>query len=90
VVKTVSYTPDFLFLGRSIVVEAKGRFDAAHRVKAKAFKEQYPDVVYALVFESDNKISTKSKTRYSDWAKKNNIPYKIGLITREWLEEITE
>jgi hypothetical protein len=90
VVKVLDYTPDFLFLNRTIIVEAKGRMDGAYRVKAKAFKDQHPDVVYAFVFEEDNKISPKSKTRYTDWAKKANIPCKVGLITREWLEEITQ
>jgi hypothetical protein len=90
----MDYTPDFAFNFTTpgpwpdVVVEAKGRFDASHRIKVKAFKEQYQQFEFAMVFEEDNKISPKSKTRYSDWCKKNGIPYKIGLITKEWLESL--
>lgn len=73
-----------------MVVEAKGRFDASHRSKALAFREQYPNIVYGLVFEADNKLSKSSKTRYTQWAEKNGIPCKVGLISKEWLEELYE
>lgn len=88
VLKVMDYTPDFEFNFEecTVIVEAKGRFDASHRVKAKAFKEQYPEFIYAMVFEENNKLSKGSKTRYTDWCEKNGIPCRVGLITKEWLE----
>ena len=83
------YTPDFFFNERTFIVEAKGRFDAAHRVKALEFRKQYPSVEYALLFEENNKLSKKSKTRYTDWAEKNGILCAVGLMPRNWLKEVT-
>lgn len=84
----MTYTPDFFFNNRTFIVEAKGRFDPAHRAKALAFREQYPDVEYALLFEEDNKLSKKSKTRYTDWAEKNGILCAVGLIPAAWIKEV--
>ena len=80
------YTPDFTFFGGLFVVEAKGRFDPAHRAKALAFVEQYPGIEYALLFEADNLLSRKSKTRYTQWCDKHEILSAVGLVPREWLE----
>lgn len=88
VARAIQYTPDFFFKNRTIVIEAKGRFDAAHRAKALAFKEQYPDTDYRLLFESDNKISPKSKTRYTDWCRKHGIECAVGLIPSSWIREL--
>ena len=87
-VKETYYTPDFFFNDGSFVVEAKGRFDPGHRTKALAFKEQYPDIEYALLFEADNKLSPKSQTRYTEWCEKHGILCAVGLVPPAWLKEI--
>lgn len=69
-------------------MEAKGRFDPQHRAKAIAFRQQYPHVEYALLFEENNKLSKVSKSRYTDWCDKNGILCSVGLMPDEWLEEV--
>jgi hypothetical protein len=86
--KRLKYTPDFLFNDRKFIVEAKGRFDPAHRIKAKRFVEMYPDIEYALLFESDNKLSPKSNTRYTTWCEKEGILCGVGLLPSAWLREL--
>ena len=84
IVKRAVYTPDF-FLDNGVVLETKGRFTALDRKKAVAMTEQYPDTDYRLVFQRDNKLSKKSKTRYSEWAEKQGIPWHIGRrIPNDW------
>ena len=85
-VKLTHYTPDFSFFDGKFVVEAKGRFDPQHRAKALAFVEQHPDIEYALLFEENNKLSTKSKTRYTEWCGKHGILCDVGLMPVAWLE----
>lgn len=87
-VKQVLYTPDFFFNDGTFIVEAKGRFDASHRMKALAFAEQYPEVEYALLFEENNKLSRRSATRYTDWAEKNGILCAVGLMPDRWMKEV--
>jgi hypothetical protein len=69
-------------------VEAKGRLDTQARAKAIAFRAEYPDVEYALLFEEDNKISRVSQTRYTGWAEKSGILSAVGLLPDAWLKEI--
>jgi hypothetical protein len=88
VVRRINYTPDFFLNDGTFIVEAKGRLDAQARAKAKAFKEQYPYLEYALLFEENNKISRVSKTRYTDWADKYGILSAVGLFPLEWLKEV--
>jgi len=84
----VNYTPDFFFNDRKFIVEAKGRLDAQARNKAIAFKAEYPDIEYAMLFEEDNRISRVSRTRYSEWAEKNGILSAVGLLPLKWLKEV--
>ena len=83
----MDYTPDFQI--GNVIIEAKGRFDASNRVKAIAFKEQYPQFVYAMCFDEYNKLSKASKTRYTEWCMKQSIPAAVGLITPDWLLELS-
>lgn len=87
--RVVQYTPDFFFNDRSFVIEAKGRFDPVHRAKALAFKQQYPDIEYAMLFEADNKLSKKRETRYTDWCIKHEILCGVGLVPTRWIKELT-
>jgi hypothetical protein len=83
------YTPDF-FLSNGIVIEAKGRFTPDDRRKVLAMREQHPDTDLRLVFEFDNKLSRKAKQRYSEWCKKNGVPYAILRIPRSWAQGLDE
>lgn len=86
--KRATYTPDFFFNNRTFVVEAKGRFDPAHRIKALEFIKQYPGIEYALLFEENNKLSRKRATRYTDWCEKQGILCAVGLMPKAWLKEV--
>jgi len=72
------YTPDFEFHDTGWIVEAKGKFDAKARKIALAFKEQYPDHKYALLFQRDNWLNKHKTSRYSDWCKKHDIMCAVG------------
>ena len=87
--QTHKYKPDFE-LPNKVIIEVKGRFTAIDRRKMAFVIEQNPDKDIRLLFQTDNKISSKSKTRYSDWCEKRGITYCVsskGEVPKEWLEE---
>jgi hypothetical protein len=77
-----TYTPDF-FLDNGTIIEAKGIFTVKDRKIALAMKEMGTPT--KLLFMWDNKLSRKSKTRYSDWCQKNDVDFSIRKIKEEWL-----
>lgn len=87
--KKHKYKPDFI-LANGIIIEAKGRFDAATRQKMSLVIEQNPDKDIRLLFMRDNTISKSSKTKYSDWCEARGIKYHVsadGKVPQEWLRE---
>lgn len=84
--KSKKYLPDFV-LRNGIIIEAKGRLTQADRAKLVRIKELYPELDIRLVFQFDNKLSPKSKTRYSTWAQKHGFLYAMKSIPKEWSEE---
>ena len=88
VVEQHTYLPDFVIgKGRNIVIEAKGKYDAKTRKKMIAVKEQNPEVHIIMLFMSDNKLSKKSKSRYSDWCEQNGFEYYIDNKDK-WTDKI--
>ena len=83
--KIKKYCPDFV-LPNGIIIEVKGRLTMADRVKHLAIKEQYPDQDVRFIFQYDNTLTKGSKTRYSDWCDKHEIPYAFNVIPKEWLQ----
>ncbi len=83
---TRKYKPDFV-LENGIIIEAKGRFTGADRVKHLLIKKQHPELDIRFVFQYDNKLSTKSKVRYSEWCEANGFKYAIREVPPEWAEE---
>lgn len=71
------YTPDFYLPEYDVHLETKGRWTGADRKKHKAMVEQHPEIKLAILFHSDSKLRKSSKTRYTEWCKKNNIKYKV-------------
>jgi len=81
------YVPDFI-LPNGVIVEGKGYWDAASRQKMARVIEQHPELDIRILFQRDNTLSKKSKTKYTDWAKKRGIKCAVssqGLIPEEWL-----
>jgi hypothetical protein len=81
-VATRSYTPDF-FLSNGVIIESKGRFTPKDRKIALAMQELHGND-FKLLFQYDNRLSRKSKTRYSEWCRKNGIDYAVRQIPEEW------
>jgi hypothetical protein len=87
--RLAKYTPDFPVTNRSGHVwylETKGRFVAEDRKKHRLLKEQRPDLDIRIYFMKDNPIRKGSKTKYSDWCRKLQIPYCVGELDIEWFD----
>ena len=88
--ETHNYTPDFP-VTKSLIIETKGRFQTADRMKMLKIKAQYPDIEFRFVFtNSKARISKASQTTYARWCEKNGFKYADKLIPTEWIEEIKE
>lgn len=84
-----NYNTDFTIVfpdGHRRYIEIKGYLRPKDRTKMKAVLDQHPLKDVRIVFAKDNKLNSKSKTRYSTWAKKLGIPYSVGKIPNGWLE----
>jgi hypothetical protein len=83
--QTRRYTPDFTINGTR--VEVKGRLTSRDRKTLNGVLRDNPGCKLYIIFGADNKLSKSSKTRYSDWAKKNKIEYSLkGIVPKEWIE----
>jgi hypothetical protein len=72
-----------------LILEGKGYFDSQDRKKMEAVKRDNPLLDIRIVFQRDQAIRKGSKTRYSDWSKKNGFPCCFGIsIPDEWIKEI--
>ena len=84
------YTPDFL-LPNGIIVETKGRFTPADRMKHLAIKKQHPKLDIRFVFSnSRSKLRKGAKTTYADWCEKHGFLYADGDVPQEWIDEKTK
>jgi hypothetical protein len=81
------YTPDFV-LPNGIIVETKGRFLTADRMKHLMVKEQNPELDIRFVFSNPySRLRKGSKSTYADWCCKHNFLYAKEVIPTEWLKE---
>lgn len=81
------YVPDFICKradGTTFYIEVKGYLRPQDRTKLLAVKEATPTIDLKLVFAQDNKLNSKSKTRYSEWCVKHGFSYSIGYVPKEW------
>lgn len=99
--KNRTYTPDFPVKVyrekkpdgaiKGIVIETKGRFLTADRMKMLSVKDQYPYIDFRFVFSNSKaRISKVSQTTYGRWCEKNGFKYADKLIPDEWIREIKE
>lgn len=85
--KNATYTPDYI-LPNGIVIETKGRFVVADRLKHLLLQAQHPDLDIRFVFSrSSTRISKTSKTTYAAWCEKNNFLFADKRIPQAWLDE---
>lgn len=81
------YTPDFV-LANGIIVETKGRFLLADRMKHLMVKKHNPELDIRFVFSNSNaRISKASKTTYAMWCRKHGYLFADKTIPQEWLDE---
>lgn len=86
VVSVRSYTPDWT-LPNGILVESKGKFTPQNRSLMLDVIKSNPDRDIRMVFQADNWLTRKKKTKYSDWCKQHDIKCAVGDIPDEWLQE---
>lgn len=74
-----NYTPDWTIkMGeKTIILEAKGRFDYEERRKILGIFEANPGIDLRMVFMRDQKLTKVSKMKYSTWCEKHGIKYSI-------------
>ena len=81
------YTPDFL-LPNGIIIETKGRFTPADRMKHLAIQKQHKDLDIRFVFSNSNsKLRKGAKTTYADWCEKHGFLYADKDVPQEWIDE---
>ena len=82
-----TYTPDFV-LYNGIIIETKGRFVSADRVKHLLIQKQQPDLDIRFVFSnSSQRLNKRSRTTYGMWCERYGFLYADKKIPDEWLEE---
>lgn len=88
--KNRSYTPDFP-ITEHLIIETKGRFQTADRMKMLDVQRQYPNIEFRFVFtNSKQRISKKSVTTYAQWCERNGFKYADKIIPQEWIDEIKQ
>jgi len=86
--KTSTYTPDFV-LPNGVIIETKGRFTSADRVKHLRVKEQHPDLDIRFVFSrSGSRLYKGAKSTYASWCEKHGFLYADCLIPKDWLADV--
>ena len=85
--KQRKYTPDFV-LPNGIIIESKGLFEGADRLKHEWVKEQHPALDIRFVFSNPGaKLYKGSPTTYADWCLKRGFKFAKKEIPTEWLTE---
>jgi hypothetical protein len=86
--KNCTYTPDFP-VGKRIIIETKGRFQTADRMKMLMVRDQHPEYEFRFIFNNPNaRISKVSKTTYGRWCEKNGFKYAKETVPSDWIKEI--
>lgn len=82
------YTPDLRIAG--FYVEIKGKFTGENRAKMEDFLRGHPEVDLRFLFQRDNWLTGKHKSRYSDWARRLGVKWAVGTkVPEEWLRGIS-
>ena len=84
------YVPDFVIVtksGKEIYIEVKGWFRPEDRTKMRAVKSSNPELDIRILFDKNNKVSSRGKMKYTEWCEKNSIKCAIKTIPKEWFKE---
>ena len=85
-----NYHPDFVvetINGKTIIIEAKGRFRPGDIAKMRAVKDQHPELDIRFVFMEAHSRIPRQKTTHAKWAERHGFPWADGVIPDEWFEE---
>lgn len=91
-----TYTPDFFLTkanGELMIIECKGRWTTADRIKHQHIKQQYPDLDIRFVFDNPNaRISKTSKTTYAKYCEQHGFRYSPlkKEVPLDWIQELKE
>lgn len=72
-----------------LYLECKGRFLPVDRKKILLVLEQNPTLNFKILFMRDNFLRKGSKTKYSDWCRKNGVTFAVsssGIPPETWLD----
>ena len=90
--KVKTYVNDFPIRkadGSWMYLETKGWFRPEDRTKILYVIESNPGIDLRLIFQYDNRLNKNTETRYTDWCKKHNIKFHIGIgLPEEWIKEL--
>lgn len=75
--KRARYTPDFRVNGR-LLIETKGKFDAAARQRMDDFVRSRPDIPVYILFGADNWTTKRRTQRYTEWCGERGITCAVG------------
>lgn len=89
--KERTYTPDFQVFksdGTVLIIETKGYWDSADRLKMVQVLHDHPDKDIRIVFQrSHTKIRKGSKTTYAMYAEKIGLRWATLATWERWLDE---
>ena len=81
------YTPDFI-LTNGVIIETKGDFTSADRMKHLYIKEQHPHLDIRFVFCNCRELLVKNgRTTYAQWCRKNGFLFADRKVPQEWADE---
>lgn len=86
-VRHAHYVPDWR-IGPRTFIETKGYLAPSNRSNLLSFREQHPDITILLLFaNADNKLNSRSKTTYAEWAEHNGFQWadiRKGIPDKWW------
>jgi predicted nuclease of restriction endonuclease-like RecB superfamily len=85
--KVQAYIPDFTLVDNDdLLIEYKGKMTDETRKKIASIKRCNPERRICLVFERpNNKLSSRAKMRYWEWAERKGIEWSDKYVLEEWL-----
>jgi hypothetical protein len=82
------YTPDFVFPGSNIVLEAKGFLSRENRKKYLTVQKMYPEIDLRFVFQDAKQKLKGSQKSYAQWCESKRLKWSHGTVPEEWINEI--
>lgn len=85
---TRKYTPDFWLPDYGFFIEAKGKWTGSNRNMHLAVRRCNPEVKIRFLFQYDNWLTKKHKSKYSDWCENQGYTYALTEVPEKWFTKI--